>query len=96
MQSAWHARRHCPGGMDCWEQGRSAAHPDSAASAATHDTPACAACLCWRAVREWAAHRLFRFLQCREEWLAELVAELDDSNAYEYVKRLTDVHRLQV
>ena len=39
---------------------------------------------------------LSRFLQCREEWLAELVAELDDSNAYEYIKRLTDVHRLQV
>ncbi|KAK9918366.1 hypothetical protein WJX75_003530 [Coccomyxa subellipsoidea] len=37
-----------------------------------------------------------RFLQCREEWLAELVRELDDSNVYEYVKRLTDVHRLQL
>ncbi|BDA46656.1 Conserved oligomeric Golgi complex subunit 8 [Coccomyxa sp. Obi] len=37
-----------------------------------------------------------RFLQCREEWLAELVRELDDTNVYEYVKRLTDVHRLQL
>ena len=40
--------------------------------------------------------RCGRFLQCREEWLAELVAGLDDSNAYDYLKRLTDVHRLQL
>lgn len=39
---------------------------------------------------------LFRFLQCREEWLADLVAALDTSNAYDYLKRLTDVHRLQL
>jgi hypothetical protein len=37
-----------------------------------------------------------RFLQCREQWLAELVSELDDANVYEYLKRLTDVHRLQL
>lgn len=37
-----------------------------------------------------------RFLQCREQWLAELVSELDDTNVYEYLKRLTDVHRLQL
>ncbi|CAK0785769.1 hypothetical protein CVIRNUC_008980 [Coccomyxa viridis] len=37
-----------------------------------------------------------RFLQCREQWLAELVAELDDASVYEYLKRLTDVHRLQL
>ena len=37
-----------------------------------------------------------RFLQCREEWLAELVADLDTSNAYDYLKRLTDAHRVQV
>lgn len=43
-----------------------------------------------RYVFKWhdTAHR---FLQCREEWLAELVRELDDTNVYEYVKRLTDV-----
>ena len=40
--------------------------------------------------------RCRRFLQCREEWLAELVAGLDDGNAYDYLKRLTDVHRLQL
>ena len=39
---------------------------------------------------------LARFLQCREGWLAELVAGLDESNAYDYLKRLTDVHRLQL
>lgn len=37
-----------------------------------------------------------RFLQCREQWLAEVVAELDDASVYEYLKRLTDVHRLQL
>ena len=37
-----------------------------------------------------------RFLQCRERWLAELVAELDESSVYEHLKRLTDVHRLQL
>jgi hypothetical protein len=37
-----------------------------------------------------------RFLQCREEWLAELVAELDERSVYDYLKRLTDVHRLQL
>lgn len=37
-----------------------------------------------------------RFLQCREEWLSELTRALDDSNAYDYLKRLTDVHRLQL
>lgn len=40
--------------------------------------------------------RCCRFLQCREEWLAELVAALDETNAYDYLKRLTDVHRLQL
>lgn len=40
--------------------------------------------------------QLCRFLQCRECWLAELVAGLDQSNAYDYLKRLTDVHRLQL
>lgn len=37
-----------------------------------------------------------QFLACREAWLAEQVADLDDSNAYDYLKRLTDVHRLQL
>ncbi len=37
-----------------------------------------------------------RFLQCREQWLAEVVSELDDASIYEYLKRLTDVHRLQL
>ncbi len=36
------------------------------------------------------------FLQCREQWLCELVAGLHDGNAYEYLKRLTDVHRLHL
>ena len=38
-----------------------------------------------------------QFLACREAWHAELVAELDDSGSpYDYLKRLTDVHRLHL
>lgn len=36
------------------------------------------------------------FLRCREEWLAQLVGELSDSNPYDYLKRLTDLHRLHL
>lgn len=37
-----------------------------------------------------------QFLACRDEWIAGLVDELDDSDSYEYVKHLTDVHRLHL
>ena len=37
-----------------------------------------------------------QFLRCREEWLGELIADLDPGSAYEYLKRLTDVHRLHM
>eukprot|EP00878_Enallax_costatus_P022940 GHUV01024379.1.p1 GENE.GHUV01024379.1~~GHUV01024379.1.p1 ORF type:complete len:532 (+),score=134.01 GHUV01024379.1:237-1832(+) len=36
------------------------------------------------------------FLGCREDWLGQLIAELDDTDSYEYVKQLTDVHRLHL
>ncbi|GFH07601.1 conserved oligomeric Golgi complex subunit 8, partial [Haematococcus lacustris] len=36
------------------------------------------------------------FLQCRDEWLSSLVAELDESDSYELVKHLTDIHRLHL
>eukprot|EP00803_Ostreobium_quekettii_P001524 evm.model.scf_1615.4 EVM.evm.TU.scf_1615.4 scf_1615:21411-23072(+) len=36
------------------------------------------------------------FLGCREEWIGGLVADLDDGNPYEYLKRVTDVHRLHL
>lgn len=36
------------------------------------------------------------FLQRREAWIAGLVGELDESNAYEFLKRLTDVYRLHL
>ena len=39
--------------------------------------------------------RACSFLQCREEWLAELVAELDERSVYNFLKRLTDVHRMR-
>ncbi len=38
-----------------------------------------------------------QFLACREAWHAELVADLDDAGSpYDYLKRLTDVHRLHL
>ena len=38
-----------------------------------------------------------QFLACREAWHGELVAELDDAGSpYDYLKRLTDVHRLHL
>jgi hypothetical protein len=36
------------------------------------------------------------FLQRREAWVASLAADLDDSSAYEFLKRLTDVYRLNL
>ncbi|OUS45052.1 oligomeric Golgi complex subunit 8 [Ostreococcus tauri] len=36
------------------------------------------------------------FLACREEYIANLVSDLDDGNSYEYLKRLTDVHRVSL
>lgn len=37
-----------------------------------------------------------RFLQSREQWLDEQVADLGPSNAYDYLKRLTDLNRLHL
>ncbi|KAG2501179.1 hypothetical protein HYH03_000994 [Edaphochlamys debaryana] len=37
-----------------------------------------------------------QFLACRDEWISNLVADLDDADSYEYVKHLTDVHRLHL
>ncbi|KAG2448828.1 hypothetical protein HYH02_006179 [Chlamydomonas schloesseri] len=37
-----------------------------------------------------------QFLQCRDEWIGGLLADLDDNDSYEYVKHLTDVHRLHL
>lgn len=34
------------------------------------------------------------FLSCREEYIANAVGDLDDSNAYDYLKKLTDTHRV--
>ena len=36
------------------------------------------------------------FLACREEYVASAVADLDDSNPYEYLKKLTDTHRVSL
>ena len=37
-----------------------------------------------------------QFLQCREEWLAEVIQDLEEQNVYDYLKRLTDMHRLHL
>jgi conserved oligomeric Golgi complex subunit 8 len=37
-----------------------------------------------------------QFLQRREAWIADLCAELDDSNAYDFLKRLTDIYRVHL
>ena len=37
-----------------------------------------------------------QFLQCRDEWVSQLVDDLDSSDSYEYMKHLTDVHRLHL
>ena len=36
------------------------------------------------------------FLRCREGHVADAVADLDDGNAYDYLKRLTDLHRVHL
>uniref|UniRef100_A0A061RI15 Conserved oligomeric Golgi complex subunit 8 n=1 Tax=Tetraselmis sp. GSL018 TaxID=582737 RepID=A0A061RI15_9CHLO len=36
------------------------------------------------------------FLRCREQWLAEQVSELDTQNPYDFLKKLTDIHRLHL
>lgn len=48
----------------------------------------CSTCLCLHCYR-------YRLL-CREDWLAQLIAELDSTDSYEFVKHLTDVHRLHL
>jgi hypothetical protein len=37
-----------------------------------------------------------QFLRCREAWLADIIDDLDPSNPYDYVKRLTDHHRVHL
>eukprot|EP00959_Pyramimonas_sp_CCMP1952_P126143 2637778-Pyramimonas_sp.AAC.1 len=36
------------------------------------------------------------FLQCREAWFTVVVEELDRSSAYDFLKRLTDCHRMHL
>ena len=37
-----------------------------------------------------------QFLQCREEYMAEVIEDLEEQSAYDYLKRLTDIHRLHL
>jgi len=37
-----------------------------------------------------------QFLQRREIWIASLAADLEDTSAYEFLKRLTDIYRLHL
>lgn len=42
----------------------------------------------------WYDRVLLRLKYCREDWLARSIEELDDNDSYEFVKHVTDVHRL--
>eukprot|EP00850_Spirogloea_muscicola_P002714 SM000010S04352 [mRNA] locus=s10:1079419:1087306:+ [translate_table: standard] len=37
-----------------------------------------------------------QFLRCREAWLTDIVEELDKSSPYDYLKRMTDCHRVHL
>ncbi|KAK9844283.1 hypothetical protein WJX74_000423 [Apatococcus lobatus] len=37
-----------------------------------------------------------RFLQCREAWLVEMLAEVEEGPAHDFLKRITDIHRLHL
>eukprot|EP00850_Spirogloea_muscicola_P000291 SM000001S04693 [mRNA] locus=s1:1686160:1693987:+ [translate_table: standard] len=37
-----------------------------------------------------------QFLRCREAWLTDIVEELDKSSPYDYLKRMTDSHRVHL
>eukprot|EP00958_Prasinococcus_capsulatus_P030238 scaffold7998_cov417-Prasinococcus_capsulatus_cf.AAC.16 len=37
-----------------------------------------------------------QFLKCREAWLVDIIDELDQTNSYEYLKRMTDCHRVHL
>lgn len=37
-----------------------------------------------------------QFLRCREAWLVGIIDDLDQSNSYEYLKRMADCHRVHL
>ena len=37
-----------------------------------------------------------QFLRCRDTWLAGIIDDLDQGNAYDYLKRLADCHRVHL
>ncbi len=37
-----------------------------------------------------------RFLQCREAWLVEMLVEVEEGPAHDFLKRVTDIHRLHL
>ena len=47
---------------------------------------------CWMCMQELR----LQFLQCREEYMAEVIEDLEEQSAYDYLKRLTDIHRLHL
>lgn len=36
------------------------------------------------------------FLLCKEHWISTIIADADEEQSFEYVKRLTDIHRLHL
>ena len=37
-----------------------------------------------------------QFLHCRENYMVEVIDDLEEQGAYDYLKRLTDIHRLHL
>eukprot|EP00899_Mesostigma_viride_P002428 jgi/Mesvir1/12186/Mv00424-RA.1 len=37
-----------------------------------------------------------QFLRCRESWLSDIIEDLDKSSPYDYLKRVTDAHRVHL
>lgn len=44
----------------------------------------------------WPGIFMFQFLRCREAWLTGILEELDQKNAYEYLKGMINCHRMHL
>ena len=52
---------------------------------------------CLRRMNTFTEHQLrVEFLRCRESWFAALVADIEEAEPHDHVKRLTDIYRLHL
>jgi hypothetical protein len=50
-----------------------------------------------RRLATFSEHEMrLQFLKCREVWLKGIIDDLDQSNPYEYLKRMADCHRVHL